>query len=311
MSRLLFAVTREDPQVEASLVPPQGSVLTICSGGCTALHLKTRYPALRVTAFDTNPRQLEHLEEKIIAASMGHIARFNVEQAGPKYLNQCGEFERLFRIFRECWLEFISTEEEINRYFSARLSYEDQSILVQKWMSSQYWMAPFYAAFNDSFLHLMFTEKATQHAGTNSYPNYFATKISEGLLRKDGPSNPFLQHILLGWYKQRNAPSYTFAKRKLNIEMVEGSLTDITDIDQYDLISLSNVLDWSDATFASTWLEHLSSMKTGAKVLIRQLNNTYDWNPIFGSRFEKIDSETLQQSERSLFYNKHSVFIRK
>ena len=184
MSRLLFAVTREDPQVEAALINPTDSVLTVASGGCTPLSLQAKYPSLRVTAFDTNSAQLEHIEEKIKTVSMGHLARLNVEYNGPNTLNQLGEFEALFRLLRQAWLEFICPESELQQYFSGKLSLLEQQEMVQRWMSSQYWLAPFHASLNDPFLHLMFSEKATQHAGPHSYPSYFADRISAGYCGK-------------------------------------------------------------------------------------------------------------------------------
>ena len=88
-------------------------------------------------------------------------------------------------------------------------------------------------------------------------------------------------------------------------------MTDVPNIEEYQLVSLSNVLDWSDVELGKTWAEQLAQLQTGAKVLIRQLNNEHDWFPYFSEHFIELDTAHFQDTEKSLFYNQHRLFQRK
>ena len=125
MADLLFAVTREDPQVEESLIRDRRPILTIASGGCTALHLKSVKPNLGIVAFDINPTQLEHVEDKIKAVENGEWNNLNIGDSSVSQINQRGEFEGLFRLMRSAWIEFICSEDELLQYFLAQESYEN------------------------------------------------------------------------------------------------------------------------------------------------------------------------------------------
>ena len=85
----------------------------------------------------------------------------------------------------------MGTQKEVQAYFDGGLTHKERQDLVMRWCTQPYWMAPFHMALNDPFLHIMFTEKATQHAGANSYAVYFQKQILAGLLREDGNRNPF------------------------------------------------------------------------------------------------------------------------
>ena len=182
-----------------------------------------------------------------------------------------------------------------------------------RWCTQPYWMAPFHMALNDPFLHIMFTEKATQHAGANSYAVYFQKQILAGLLREDGNRNPFLQHIFLGDFLRRDAPTYMYCKRDLPIQFFHGTLLEVPDIYSYDVVSLSNILDWSDEKEIIQWAQRLQRLLSGAMVLIRQLNHDRDWYPLFASHFTDVkDFDGIwQERDRSLFYNHFRLFVRK
>ena len=168
----LFAITREDYLPEAALIQQVQAkrILCICSGGCTPLNLKTMFPSLHVTAFDINPVQLEHTRKKQQAIARGDFVALHT-------LNHLGYFERLFRVLRHAFIEFLTSESELESYFQGKLSMTERKAMLLRWEREPYFMAPFHIAFNDPFLHIMFTEKATQHAGSGSYAAYFQKKI--------------------------------------------------------------------------------------------------------------------------------------
>ena len=305
---LKFAVVREDAQLEAALVARTHAraVLLVASGGCTALTLAHQFPQLSVSVFDINPLQLAHLREKAAAAARGELARLNVGESHPHALNQCGEFEGLFRLLRGGIEEFVAPSAEIARYFSG------ERALARDWIRARYWPAVFATVFNDALLHAMFGPDATQHAAPGSYPGYFQRAFERGLLGDDGPRNPFLQHVLLGQYLPPDAPPYVHATQIPPIDIIEGSLAQVADLSRFDLFSLSNVFDWSDDALAADWGERIArAARPGAAVILRQLNNRRELARFFpGFHFDDALGAQLTQRDRSLFYERIVVGFR-
>jgi S-adenosylmethionine-diacylglycerol 3-amino-3-carboxypropyl transferase len=310
-----FAVVREDPEIEALLVArtrPQ-AVLLVASGGCTALTLAHRFPWLHVTAFDINPLQLEHVRRKSEVAARGELASLNVEVSRPDGVNQCGEFEKLFRVLKAALEEFVAPRAELSEYFEPGTAPTRRAEMVEGWTTSRYWAAAFAVAFNDPLLHAMFGRAATQHAAPGSYPAYFQHAFERGLRRDDGPRNPFLQHVLLGAYREGDAPSYVQARVTPALELVEGSLDDVPRLERFGVYSLSNVFDWSDDSVVASWARLLvEKARPGAAVVIRQLNNDRDVRRHFIPSFVFDDAlgDELLAKDRSLFYNRFQVGFR-
>ncbi len=316
---LRFAVVREDSDVEAALVERLHArrVLVIASGGCTALNLATRFADLEVVAFDQSRAQIDHVRAKaeLLASGGRHVqALLNVEVDGAAGLNQSGEFEKLFRTLRRFIEEFVASPEQIRRFFAGPASDAERAELRQLWIASRYWPAGFAVAFNDPLLHAMFGPQATQHAAPGSYPGYFQRVFERGLCAPRAHRNPFLQHILLGHYRAKDAPVYVTAQRPLSVTLIEGSLEDVPDLDRFDLYSLSNVFDWSDDELVSRWVDLLAERaRPWAAVLVRQLNNDRDLSPFFESAFAveaKLGADLLER-DRSLFYNRIVVAFRR
>ncbi len=307
---LKFAVVREDPSLERVLTVRTlaREVLTVASGGCTALTLLAHDPSLRVTAFDFNPTQLAHVEAKATAAACGDLAALNVGTDARAGLNQCGEFEGLFRTLRALIEEFVCPRETLEAFFAGEGSGD---ALVATMRASRYWDAAFALPFSDALLHTMFGPAATQHAAPGSYPGYFRDVFERGLRRDDARENPFLQHVLLGRY--RAAPAYVHHDPGDRLALVEGSLDAVRDLDRFDVYSLSNVFDWGDDMLVADWSSRLlRAMRPGSCVLIRQLNNTRDVRRFFGDavRFDDALGRDLAARDRSLFYNRIEVGFR-
>ncbi len=315
MSRLKFAVVREDPELEAQLVraTEARAVLLVASGGCTALSLKHGFPRLDVVAFDFNPAALAHVREKAAAVERGELGRLNVGDASRSGLNQRGDFEGLFRTLRGFLLEFVLTQEELEAFFTPATSRESRSALLARWRASPYWPAAFAVTFVDGFLHAMFGPAATQHAEPGSYPGYFQRAFERGLSRNDAAHNPFLQHVLLGHYRPEDAPAYVHAGRALPVTLIEGTLLDVPDLDRFELIHLSNIFDWSDDALVTTWAAKLArEAKPGARILLRQLNNQRNLRRFFEPAFAFDDalSASFLERDRSLFYERFEVGTR-
>lgn len=314
--RVKFAVVREDPRLELAIAEKIGarSVLVVASGGCTALTLQALRPELEVCAFDLAPLQLEHVLAKREAAIRGDLTALNTGGGGPEGLNQRGEFESLFRVLTTTVRELVGSEAELAAFFESDAAARREALA--RWTASRYWPAAFATAFNEPLLHAMFGPAATQHAEPGSYPGYFQRAFERGLTRPDAAKNPFLQHVFLGTYLPEDAPEYITrgaALKNTHLELVQGSLPDVPRLERFDLLSLSNVFDWSDAQQIATWADTLAARaKPGSAILIRQLNNQRDLTPWLTPhyRFDPALALELLRSDRSLFYEKLEVGFR-
>lgn len=287
---LQFAITREDAAIEASLIQEMNaeSILLICSGGDTILSLKENFPLLKITAFDFNPVQIEHLKKKASA---------NADEMNK--LCSAGNFESLFRQWSRFFHEFIMTEEESRKVFSMAGQFPKEVF------QSKYWPVSFDLHFHDSFLLAMFGEAAIQHAPRGSYPRYFQNAFERGLKREGFGKNPFLQHIFFGQYLE--LPGYLKKLPDLSdVKLITGTLRDCGNLGDYDVIQLSNIFDWSSVEEIKATCRDLQKMKKGAKLLIRQINNESPIQEFLGPAFS-LDHDKgtkLQQQDRSLFYSR-------
>jgi S-adenosylmethionine-diacylglycerol 3-amino-3-carboxypropyl transferase len=235
-----------------------------------------------------------------------------VDDGDPTGLNQRGHFEGLFRVLRAYVEELVAPRAEIEEMF-VHGEPERRAAIVEQWLSSPYWPAAFAVGFNDPLLHAMFGPAATQHAAPGSYPGYFQRAFERGLRRPDAAHNPFLQHVLLGRYLAADAPAYVRAGRALSPELVLGALPDVPDLGRFDVVSLSNVFDWSDDALVARWAGALSAAaRPGCAVLVRKLNNDRDVRRFFAPafRFDDALGAALQEQDRSLFYDRVEVGIR-
>jgi S-adenosylmethionine-diacylglycerol 3-amino-3-carboxypropyl transferase len=312
---LKFAVVREDPELELALVErtKARAVLTVASGGCTLLTLARRHPSLELVGFDFNPRQLAHVREKAVALGRVPLERLNVGDPDPAGVNQRGEFEGLFRTLRRFIEEFVAPAGELAAFFEPETPPAERQALLSRWRGSAYWPVAFRLAFADPFLHAMFGPAATQHAAPGSYPGYFQAVFERGLQREDAAHNPFLQHVLLGAYRAEDMPEYLRARGPLPVTLVEGSLPDVPGLGRFDVISLSNIFDWSDDTLVASWAALLSrEARPGCAILCRQLNNRRDLRRFFepAFRFDDALGAELLARDRSLFYERIEVGFR-
>jgi S-adenosylmethionine-diacylglycerol 3-amino-3-carboxypropyl transferase len=305
---LKFAVVREDFEVEAALVQATGAraCLTVASGGCTALALKHRFPGLEVHAFDLNPDQLAHARRKADAIAAGELRALNVGDDGPSGLSQRGEFEKLFRVLRRAWLELVMGPEALEQFF---VEPAQRHRLLGQWTASPYWPACFEVAFAEGLLHAMFGPDATRHAPRGSYPAYFQRAFERGLSQSGAAQNPFLQHVLLQRYL--TPPAFLTCGARLEVTWHQASLTDVPALERFEVVSLSNIFDWSDEALVAAWARALRVLSPGSLVVYRQLNNQRDWRPRFEGFVEDVAlSDGWTRRERALFYERVTVLRR-
>ena len=312
---VLFAVNREDHYVEYDVINrlDPNRMLMIGSGGCIALSIKTTYPDLDLNVIDVNPHQLTHINKKSKAVQCSDLKELNVHTRDDSCLNQAGKFETMFQELRDSFIELVSNKKEVLSFFDSDMSYISRSIILQKWTNHNNIFTPFENVFNDQNINKVFSDEATKHGSPGSYINYMKNKILTGLNKKDSHLNPFLQHIFLGYYQSDNAFPYMKSKNKLDIPMTEGSILNLDNIYSYDVVSLSNIFDWSSDTVVKTHARYLSQMKKGSAIIIRQINNHKNWIEIFNDYFteDKNFDSYWQEHDRSMFYDHIRLFIRK
>lgn len=320
MSQVQFAVVREDPIVEQRVIEmkqPQ-KVLMIASGGCTALSLKMTFPSVSFTLFDFNPQQIQLVQGKISALPIADDAQFkhifNIGLDSRESLNGCGQFESLFRSFRQFINEFVAPENKLKEMFvesnQAKIEAIQSSIFGNK-----YWPVSFDLFFSDSLLVSMFGEAAIQHAKPGSYPRYFQKQLERGLKAEECQTNYFLHHIFLGYYLDSHEcwPAYLrLRKSPLEFNFFNMDLMTIPNISDFQLISLSNIFDWMDEKDVHLHLSYLRDhLKPGSIIIYRQLNNEKQYTKNIDGLIDHSDWGTeLKELDRSLFYNKINIIER-
>jgi len=311
----LFAVNREDHLVESQVIEQlkPARILTIGSGGCVALTLKTIYPELHLSVFDINPHQLSHINNKIKALRNSDYDALNIFKKNDTCLNQSGKFDEMFQELRDSFINNISSENEISKFFDVNISLDKRRNIQNNWQNNTNIYKPFEDVFNDISIAKIFGDEATKHGKPGSYVNYMKKKILEGLSRKDSHLNPFLQHIFLGYYQSEFVFPYLSSSGNQDLELIEGDIFTVKKISSYDIVSLSNIFDWSETEYVKEHVEYLSQLNKGCAIILRQLNNHKDWIKIFSKYFVEDNSFDLhwQIHDRSLFYDHFKLFIRK
>jgi len=312
VSPLQFAVVREDPRVEALLIEERRCrrVMVVGSGGCTALALRGWYPELEVVVVEPNPAQRAHLDRKLAALAALRPEAFNVGCAAPDGLSECGNFERLFRVFRAVLDEFVLPAAARAERLAAAASWDDVG-------AHPYWPVAFALAFADPMLRTMFGPAAVQHALPGSYPAYFRARVEVGLAAADRATNPWLHHLLLGQYLPDPAAWPPFLRRPPRdlrpFPVVASTLQDVPSFAGFDLVQLSNVLDWMTDADCRRLIARLGGeLRPGAAVLWRQLNDPRPLRDDFASAFafDATRDARLLAAERSLFYDQVHAGIR-
>jgi len=320
-NKIQFAVVREDPETELRLIRERNlkNILLIASGGCSGLSIKSILPEVSLTFLDPNLDQLDLIKDKI-----RHLMKpsppelFNIESDNCNGLNACGNFESLFRGFREFIYEMVMDQNQI------LLLFQDPSCNKGKVLDSmfrnKYWRVAFDMYFCDSLLDSMFGTEATQNAPRRSYPRYFQSVLERGLQLESAYNNYFLHHIFLGHYLNRPDSLPLYLQKYLGSEIKElefsffhGYVEDFEHLSQYDFVDLSNIFDWmAESQKIQLSRKLVKETKTGCTLLIRQLNNQKDvkslFEPVFA--FDESLEKTLWEKERSLFYTQFNVGLK-
>lgn len=317
-NKIQFAVVREDSNVELSLIKQFNlkKPILIGSGGCTAFDITCKHPELPITLIEPNSYQINLIKKKMSALkSQRQLPQkfgLNSKTTTQKNLVECGNFESLFKQFREFLYEFILPKKTLRELLLA-----DSKKDLPSLFSHPYWPVAFDLFFSNSLLQTMFGPAAIQHAPKNSYPSYFRGVIEKGLLRIDCKHNYFLHHIFLGHYiaGKKNTPLYLQnPPRQFDIKFINKMADQIDDYSKYDLVGLSNIFDWSSKKDVKSIGNKLAQeLKPGAVVVYRQLNNANNFTPYFGKNITWLTklAAALHKKDRSLFYQSLHIGVKK
>jgi S-adenosylmethionine-diacylglycerol 3-amino-3-carboxypropyl transferase len=317
-----FAVVREDPEVEISILKQhsnQKRALLVGSGGCTVLTLRALFPQTQICILEPNPNQVDLIEKKLsilncaTQSDLNH--HFSIGSENTSSLASCGNFESLFRGFRNFIFEFVYEYKAWLSLFSGNV--ENRDPIIQKIVQSKYWPVAFDLFFSDSLLRCMFGEQAVQHAPPGSYPFHFKRVLENGLKHPKMHQNYFLHHIFLGHYLDQleSLPLYlqnhsaTFSNdpgHSLAFQYLRCFAEDVSDFGGFDLVSLSNIFDWMGEDQVHKVAQKLSQeLSSGSWIVFRQLNHHKDFKNYFGNEIEFDDTLALElhKKDRSLFYS--------
>lgn len=318
--KIQFAVVREDPVLEKRIIEERNihKVLMVASGGCTALSLKCMFPEVDFTLFDLNQRQIDLAKHKIKTLEEQDDATFkkifNVGADSRSSLNGCGQFESLFRCFRNFLNEFVVPADDMKKLFGEKDEKAVDAIKTSLF-TNRYWPVAFELFFSDSLLVTMFGPDAIQHAVPGSYPRYFQKQLEKGFKDPYFQTNYFLHHIFLGYYlDQSDCWPHYFRQRKkgISFDFIKANLMEIPHMDSFQLVDLSNVFDWMAEKDVHEHLIYLRNrLKPGSIILFRQLNNEKEYvSKIEGLVSHDQWARELMAEDKSLFYNKFNIIER-
>jgi len=340
---LAFAQVREDALLDLQVVESLGkdlSVLMIASGGCTAALLSTSPNVTRIDVTDVNPAQIalcklkmrllkECPVEKRLAilgyAKMdirerkqelcSHLMALGlpddifgpIDQVSKKGPDHMGRYEHLFELLRQAMGEELK---------SLSLVIHKNQALDEKVIDAL--RKAFDSVMALPNLVALFGDEATQNAVKPFADHFFDQTIN--ILRHQHLAttvNPYLHQMLSGHFgSDVYYPwlSQTSPSKSLEINYLRGSMLEAlhSSSDQYDLIHLSNILDWLSEDQAMMLLENAAGkLKKGGRLFIRQLNSKLDIPQLCGMlTWDHEYAEKLLSQDRSFFYPKLHIGIK-
>jgi S-adenosylmethionine-diacylglycerol 3-amino-3-carboxypropyl transferase len=266
-----------------------------------------------VTAFDTNAAQLAHMKAKAEATLRRDLGALNVENAASAGLNQCGDFERVFRLLRAFFEEFIASHHELLAFFIRARSLPELDAMVRRWTTSRYWRAAFHACFEEVLVET--TLGASLRAGLKTARTRGTSRrrSSEGSGATPPPRTRFCSTSSWAGYRRECAPHYIRHGGRLDVTPVHGTLLEVPELERFDVVSLGNLLDGMEDAEIATWARALKqALAPGSALLIRQMNSTQKLRPFFEPEFRFDDhiGRSYALRDRSLLYNRFEVGFR-
>ena len=345
-----FAQVREDPALDfwvLDQVRHRARVVLVASGGCTTAALAARTDIEAIHFVDPNPAQIAltrlklHLLSNFAPADrlrlLGHadldattrhvrIAELlqrlelssdvlgplnEVASCGPDFV---GRYERLFLALRQELSEFSQLLEDLLRLSDP----QDQAQRVQpETPLGQALDLAFETVMAQSNLQALFGKDATRNP-REPFAAHFTRRLRRVLETQPAAENSFLSQLLLGhftpgaehyWLRSpavQPAPRITWDALPM-VKVLRQRR------EEFDVVHLSNILDWLEPEEARVTLECArSALRRGGWIIVRQLNSVLDI-PALCAGFAWFDDAgtALLKRDRSFFYRAIHVGQRK
>jgi S-adenosylmethionine-diacylglycerol 3-amino-3-carboxypropyl transferase len=338
---LAFAQVREDARIDLQIVRRLGRkarILMVASGGCTAAALAASGDVRRLHLVDPNPAQialarlklhlLRHADLPHRFALLGHAplsARERGQQVGeelaalglsPQMLgppevwsevgpDHAGRYECCFAALRTL---LRPHEAELSSLLRERNLTEQAARVAPEAPLGRAVDAALDEALSLANLVALFSERATRNP-REPFARHFARRTRHVLATLPAAENPYLWQMYQGQFPQGVVYPWLTAPPPAAFPELVYSTTDmLTALGQgggpYDLVHLSNILDWLPTAEAAELLARTAAaLRPGGMVLIRQLNSTLDV-PLLGAEFAWQDdaARVLHAADRSFFY---------
>lgn len=313
---VIFDHVYEDPRLELFLCKQYAAkkVLCIASGGCTALTLKTLLPELEVSVVDTNADQLLLVQEKVALLESGNNQqikqRFDIGERHENSYSTHAVFDRINRCLRFLTHELSLSKEELSALF---LENPYPTKKAARLLNDPRWDLVFDMVYGTSLVSLMLSGHVSHKLKRDKIGRFLCNNIRLGLCSDYAGQNYILQKLFLGHYLPNVLPVFLWKPNQYpyNFEYFHCGLDKVPGLENYDIISLSNICSWMNAEQMRDFMNALgSNLKPGAVILLRETSALRDpeQNPIraedFSTEFainESLSRDLLALESSMLF----------
>lgn len=340
---VLFAQVREDSLQDIELIKsrfPEGKIeiAMIASGGCTAAALIADTSIKNLTLVDANPAQLAltklklHLlrfpikkrleilgheaiepqkrkimiEGLMLALDIPEESIGDLEIISELGLDFIGRYEIVFDAFRK---ELQDHRDTIEFLFTLDNIQEQIELIAKGSVLGDVIDLAFQKVFSQEHLAKIFGPEATANR-IQPFAAHFAERTRVYLSLHLAKDSPYFAQLFLGRFHNGTAYPWLTSEYSELPEHISFHLSPMNEFlkttkhDCFDLIHLSNILDWLPSEQAAELLENaMHALKPGGAVIIRQLNSNLDLRSYEnGFKWDLKSSHEYHKDDRSFFY---------
>lgn len=335
-----FSQVREDSLGDMELVQTLGRksrILMVASGGCTAAYLVSSEAVSHLTIVDPNPAQIQlaYLKLEMLKRFQSHerlellghrpmpldVRRSTLKglfeglgiqedsfgpfdrtvSLGPDHI---GRYEQVFARLRSALGEHEAALQELLTLSDPG---KQSSFITSDTRLGQAFDQAFDSVFSLDNLIEIFGTAATSNR-VQPFSDHFRRRTRIVLEGMSAATNPYLWQVFRGCYKTL-VPWIALEKLdfKVTVDSIESDMVNAlkkVDPQSYDLVHLSNILDWLGPDSVEELLSlSARALRPGGATIIRQLNSTVD---IPGAKSEftwdQTFADSLLRKDRSFFY---------
>ena len=340
-SPIYFAQVREDSLIDIELIkqhcPEKPALLMVASGGCTAAALIGSCSFDHLHVVDPNPSQLyltllklyllkrapqerlellghakmpvlerkNRLQEIFTQLDIPHDILGDLDDLALHGIDYTGRYERLFQALRHHLKKYTAEIEAL--FLLDSIDEQAQKVHPQSALGKALDMA-FEEVMALPTLTALFGENATANR-LQEFSCHFTTRTRHILSTQLASSSPYLAQMLLGRFHQNTlSPWLTMEGVKKLPEMSWSPATmqkvlEHTKAESYDVIHLSNILDWLTQDEAKELLKNsYKALKENGIVIIRQLNSKLEIPKLGHFSWLNDVAQKHHHNDRSFFY---------